>query len=118
MTCKMNIHSKAISNRYYRRVMCTTQESQLVLMNLLPLQDIGAEVHTNSTQTIVVISGTGIAIVKTKKYSLKKGDTLVIPSGYKHNVKAGKRGMKIYTVYSFGKGEYPEHDPHTKQMYK
>ena len=40
-----NIEEKAIQNENFREVLFTSQHSQLVVMSLLPLEDIGPEVH-------------------------------------------------------------------------
>jgi len=112
MSFKINIYDKTISNTYYRNVLYTTDDLQLVVMNLLPNQEIGKEKH-NGTQFIRIESGHGTAIVKNKRYILREGSALIINPHSYHNIIAGSDGMKLYTIYS-----PPEHEEHEKQKTK
>ena len=40
-----NIEEKALQNSYFREVLYTDERVQLVVMSLLPGEEIGAEVH-------------------------------------------------------------------------
>ena len=112
MSYKLNIENKTLDNTYYRNVLYTTENIQLVLMNLHPKQEIGNEKHDGS-QFIRVESGSGTAIVSGKKYYLTDGSALVINPETYHNIIAGKDGMKLYSIYS-----PPQHDPDVKQKEK
>ena len=109
----MNLESYTLRNRYYRRVVYTTTQLQLVVMNLLPHEEIGIETHKNTTQFIYVESGSGYAIIRKKKFPLKNGSAVIIPSKTKHNIIAGRKGMQLYTLYS-----PPEHSRNKKQLVK
>jgi quercetin dioxygenase-like cupin family protein len=85
---------------------------QLVVMNLLPNQEIGKEKHDGS-QFIRVEEGSGVAIVKDKKYILKDGSALIINANTYHIITAGDNGMKLYSIYS-----PPQHKNGTKEKYK
>jgi mannose-6-phosphate isomerase-like protein (cupin superfamily) len=108
MEFKANIEKLTLNNRYYRKVLHTTPQQQLVLMNLKPHEEIGMEKHSYITQFIRVEDGTGKAIINKREYRLKDGDALVIPPNTTHNIIAGKIGLKLYTIYS-----PPEHDSNT-----
>ena len=112
MSYKVNIENKTLDNTYYRNVLYTTENIQLVLMNLRPKQEIGNEKHDGS-QFIRVESGSGTAIVAGKKYYLADGSVLIINQETYHNIIAGKNGMKLYAIYS-----PPQHDPNAKQKEK
>ena len=112
MSFKTNIENKTLQNMYYRNVLYTNDDMQLVLMNLSPNQEIGMEKHDGS-QFIRVEEGFGTAVVKNKRYNLSDGSALVIDSGSYHNIIAGKEGMKMYSIYS-----PPQHKKDTKQKYK
>jgi mannose-6-phosphate isomerase-like protein (cupin superfamily) len=112
MSYKTNIENKTIQNNYYRNVLYTNNNMQLVLMNLLPKQEIGMEKH-NGSQFIRVEKGNGIAIVKNKRYYLSDGSALVIDANTNHNIIAGKNGMKLYSIYT-----PPQHDTDVKARYK
>uniref|UniRef100_A0A6C0EMC0 Cupin type-2 domain-containing protein n=1 Tax=viral metagenome TaxID=1070528 RepID=A0A6C0EMC0_9ZZZZ len=108
---KGNIEKQTLRNRYYRRVLFTSKEMQLVLMKIRPRDEIGMEVHPKTSQFIRVEGGKGYAVVAGKRYNLKNGDALLVPSKTKHNIIAGKRGLRLYTIYA-----PPEHPPKTKEL--
>lgn len=109
---KGNIEKKTRSNSFYRRVLSTTPNMQLVLMSLKPNIEIGMEKHPNTTQFIRVEKGRGMAIISGSKRFLKDGDALMIPPNVYHNIiNTGKKPLKLYTLYS-----PPEHaQQHTEK---
>lgn len=102
-----NIEYLSQNNKYYRRVLFTTQEMQLVLMSLKPLEEIGEEIHPKTTQFIRVEKGMGLAIIDNVEYEISDGDVVVIPGGTLHNIinSSDTHPLKLYTIYS-----PPEHD--------
>lgn len=109
---KINIEKKSIANKYYRKVLCTTPQMQLVLMSIPPTDDIPLETHVSTTQFIRVESGTCLVLVSGKRHRLSSGDSIVIPPSTQHYVKnTGKTPLKLYTIYS-----PPEHKPDTIQL--
>lgn len=113
MSKKLNIENVTTANKFYRKVIHTTKEMQLVVMNLKPKEEIGAEVHPSTTQFIRVEEGNGTAIIGKTKYPLKPGDSVMIKNKTRHNIIAGSKGLQIYTLYS-----PPEHDKNCKQKTK
>lgn len=109
---KDNIERATLHNNYYRKVVATTAQLQLVLMSLPDGVEIGDEVHPTTTQFIRVESGTGVAYVSGKRYNLKDGDAIVIPPNSRHNIKS-THNLKLYTIYS-----PPEHAPNTLERTK
>lgn len=99
---KTNIEDKAVQNEYFREVLCTAQHSQLVVMSLLPNQDIGVETHEIVDQFIRVEEGEGKAILNGEEMMLVNGDAIVIPAGVEHNVinTSSDTSLKLYTLYS------------------
>ena len=49
---RANIEKKTLENKYYRKVLNTTNESQLVIMSIPVGDDIDREVHRKTTQFI------------------------------------------------------------------
>ena len=96
---KINIEQKTLINQNYRKVLYTTDDLQLVLMSIQPYEEIGEEIHDGS-QFIRVERGNGRAIINGKTYQLRDGISVVIDAGTKHNVIAGREGLKLYTIYS------------------
>jgi len=99
MNYKINIEKETLLNKNYRKVLFTTSDIQIVVMSLLPYEEIGMEKHDGS-QFIRIESGNGTAYISGKKFLLYDGIALVIPSNHLHNIIAGKNGLKIYTIYS------------------
>lgn len=111
----LDIEKDTIENDYYRKVIYTFKESQLVLMSIDPLDEIGVESHRDNDQFIRVESGKGVAIVSGKKTMLKNGIAIGIPKGSIHNIIniSHDEPLKLYTVYS-----PPVHAPNTIEKTK
>lgn len=111
---KTNIERKTRKNKYYRRVVFTTPQLQLVLMSLNKNEEIGREKHKRTTQFIRVEKGHAKAIIGRKTYLLKDGDAIIIPPNRYHNIiNTGAGKLKLYTLYS-----PPEHPKNRVQIYK
>lgn len=96
-----NIEQTTIENQFYRKVLFTGENSQLVLMSLKPGEDIGSEIH-NVDQFFRFETGQGKAILNDKEQTVADGDAIVIPSGTKHNIvnTSKTENLKLYSIYS------------------
>ena len=96
-----NIEKEAEENEYFRKVLYTDERVQLVVMSLLPLEEIGAEVH-QLDQFIRVEEGEGKAVLDGVEHELKAGYAVVVPKGTLHNIvnTSADKPMKLYTVYA------------------
>ena len=74
----VNIEDAAATNVNYRRVLFTAKHAQLVLMNLMPGEEIGEEVH-ELDQFIRFEAGEGSVILDGKTHSVSDGFAVVIP---------------------------------------
>lgn len=97
----INIEEKALTNTYFREVLYTDPRVQLVVMSLLPLEDIGEEVH-QLDQFIRVEKGRGRAVLDGEEHAIADGSAIVIPKGTRHNIinDATDEMMKLYTLYA------------------
>lgn len=96
-----NIKDITLENNYYRQILSTTPTQQLVVMSLLPKQDIGMEIHPYTTQFIRIEQGTGEAIMDNTYCELEDDDVIVIPPNTLHNItNTGTIPLKLYTIYS------------------
>jgi mannose-6-phosphate isomerase-like protein (cupin superfamily) len=96
-----NIEKKTQENENFREVLFTAPHSQLVVMSLLPGEEIGMEVHPNVDQFLRIESGTGKAILNGEESAISDGFAIVVPAGTNHNIiNTGADKMKLYTVYS------------------
>ena len=101
MVFHKNIVEFAKQNENFRQVINTGEHSQLVLMSLLPGEDIGEEVHTTVDQILVFVEGNGEAVIEGVPSPIISGDLVFVNAGVKHNFKnTGSIPLKIYTIYS------------------
>lgn len=95
-----NIEKDTLENEDYRRVLYTAKNSQLVLMNIKPGDEIGEEVH-ELDQFLRFEAGSGKAIIDGVESEVSDGVAVVVPAGAKHNfINTGDVDLKLYTVYS------------------
>ncbi len=110
------IEGETRKNTDFRRVLYTGKNSQLVLMSLKPLEEIGMETHKDVDQFFRFESGEGIVSIDGVEHKIKDGDAAIVPCGAKHNVvnTSKTQELKLYTIYS-----PPEHQDkvirHTKK---
>ena len=96
----VNIEKETLENENFRKVLYTSNYSQLVVMNIEPGDDIGMEVH-GLDQFIRIESGKGKAILNGQEYEIEDDWAVVIPAGVEHNiVNTGDEPLKLYTIYS------------------
>lgn len=98
----INIEKKALENENFREVLHTVQHSQLVVMSLLPNEDIGMEVHEIVDQFIRIEKGEARAILNGEEIMLSDGDVIVVPAKAEHNIinTSSTDKLKLYTIYS------------------
>ena len=89
-------------NSDFRRVLYTGKHSQLVLMNLKPGEEIGAEVHSHLDQFFRFESGEGAVVIDGVRHKVHDGDGVIVPAGANHNVinTSKTAALKLYTLYS------------------
>ena len=97
----VNIEKATMQNDNFRKALNTAKHSQLVVMSLLPGEDIGAEVH-DLDQFIRFESGRGKVILDGKEHAVEDDWAVVIPAGVEHNVinTSDSEKMKLYSIYS------------------
>ena|SRR3989304_5851433 len=97
-----NIEKLTQANAYFRQVVYTGQHTQLVLMCLLPNEDIGMEIHEIVDQFLRIEEGEGKVIMNGKEQTVKDGDVIIVPAGTQHNVvnTSSEKHLKLYTLYS------------------
>ncbi|PIS21846.1 cupin domain-containing protein [candidate division WWE3 bacterium CG_4_10_14_0_2_um_filter_42_7] len=97
-----NIEELTLAGENFREVLFTGSHLQLVLMSLLPNEDIGVETHSNVDQFFRFESGEGKVVINGKEYLVKDGSAVVVPAGSEHNIinTSAELPLKIYTIYS------------------
>jgi len=97
-----DIEAETIGNTNFRKVLFTGVHSQLVVMSLLPGEDIGMEVHANVDQFFRFESGVGKAVLNGEEILFKANDVVIVPAGTNHNIinTSTTEPLKLYTIYS------------------
>lgn len=97
-----NIEKETLENDNFRKVLYTAKNCQLVLMSLLPKEQIGLETHSKIDQFFRFESGKGKCIIDDNEYDVKDGDAIIVPAGSKHNIinTSEDKALKLYTIYS------------------
>ena len=96
-----NIEDRTSKNRDFRHVAFTGPHMQLVLMTLLPGQEIGEEIHHDTDQFFRVEEGSGEVWMDGVSTRIDDDTVIVIPAGARHNiVNTGHKPLKMYTIYA------------------
>ena len=97
-----NIEELTLKNDYFRQVLYTVKGLQLVLMSLLPGEEIGLEVHHDNVQFFRFEAGEGKVIIDDNEYLVQDWSSIIVPAGAQHNVinTSSTEPLKMYTIYS------------------
>lgn len=97
-----NIEELTLGNTNFRKVLSTNGHSQLVVMSLKPMEDIGMEVHNDVDQFFRIDAGEGKVIANGQEFNITDGYAIVIPAGTEHNIinTSETEDLKLYTIYS------------------
>lgn len=97
-----NIDDRTKDNSNFRTVLYTGAHSQLVVMSLKPLEEIGMEVHPNVDQFFRFEQGEGKVIMNGEEYTVGENMVVIVPAGTNHNVinTSEHEDLKLYTIYS------------------
>lgn len=101
-----DINGKVIANTYFRQVLETGKNTQVVIMSIPANGEIGSEVHEENDQILYLVHGEGRVVLNGEEKPFRQGDLVLVKAGTKHNfITAGSESMKIITTYS------PPHHP-------
>lgn len=97
----VNIEKASLENEYFRKVLYTAKNCQLVVMSLKPGEDIGEEIH-QLDQFIRCETGQGKAILDGVAHQISDGFSVIVPAGAKHNIinTSSEKPLKLYTLYA------------------
>lgn len=96
-----NIEKSSEENKFFRQVLFTSKNLQLVVMSLKPREDIGTETH-QLDQFIRVEKGSGKSVLNGVESALESGFAVIVPAGVEHNIVnvSETENLKLYTVYA------------------
>lgn len=97
------IEDLTVENENFRQVLFTGEHMQLVVMCLLPGEEIGNEVHDDVDQFFRIEGGEATFVLNNEdKQVAHDGDAVIVPAGAWHNVinTSATEKLKLYTVYT------------------
>jgi len=96
-----NIEKESLENTNFRKVMYTDERLQLVVMSLLPGEEIGEEVH-QLDQFIRIEAGEAKAVLDGEETTLQDGSVIIVSAGARHNLinTSQTESLKLYTLYA------------------
>jgi mannose-6-phosphate isomerase-like protein (cupin superfamily) len=101
-----DILQRAKDNTYFRQVLATGKNVQVVIMSIPPGGEIGSETHQGNDQTLYLVDGSGQVVLDGQTADFNRGDLVLVLAGTLHNfITKGTESMKIITTYS------PPHHP-------
>jgi mannose-6-phosphate isomerase-like protein (cupin superfamily) len=96
-----DIEARTEDNRDFRRVLYTGPRMQLVVMSLLPGEEIGEEVHPKTDQFFRVEKGKGEISIDGRTTPIESDVAMLVPAGARHNVRnTGEKPLRLYTLYA------------------
>jgi len=101
MTFNVDIVAEAKANTYFRRVISTGPNAQIVLMSIPPRGEIGEEVHEHVDQVLAFVAGEGVATLEGQDSAVGPDRLVHVPAGLRHNVvNRGSTDLRLYTIYA------------------
>lgn len=91
-----------LNNNSFRRVLFTTPHEQLVVQSLRPNEEVGIEIHDDTTQFFRFEHGDGQVILNDQVFDIHADDSVIVPPSVKHNIvnTSSETTLKFYTIYS------------------
>lgn len=106
---RVDIFARAVTNPYFREVLSTGPHAQVVVMSIPAGGEIGEETHREVDQILVVVTGTGVAVLEGESGPIRAGSLVHVPAGTRHNIRSDRTSeLKLYTIYA-----PPQHAPGT-----
>jgi len=101
MAFNIDIVAAAKANTFFRQVLSTGPNAQVVVMTIAPGGEIGEEVHEHVDQILAFVEGEGVAILEGVESPVGPDRLVHVPAGLRHNVvNRGSVDLRLYTVYA------------------
>lgn len=101
MGFNIDIVEAARKNEFFRQVLSTGANAQVVVMSIPPCGEIGEEVHEHVDQVLTFVAGEGVAILEGEESRVGPDHLVHVPAGVRHNVvNRGSFPLRLYTVYA------------------
>jgi mannose-6-phosphate isomerase-like protein (cupin superfamily) len=95
-----DMNKLATENDFFQKEVYLDKQIQIVLMSLLPGEEIGMESH-RADQSTFFVEGDGQAVIDGHSTKVGANHLLVIPKGAQHNIiNKGSAPLKLFSVYA------------------
>lgn len=109
MAFSIDIVAAAKANTFFRQVLSTGPNAQVVVMSIPAGGEIGEEVHEHVDQVLAFVEGQGVAILDGHESPVGPDGLVHVPAGTRHNfVNTGSADLRLFTIYA-----PPQHAPGT-----
>ncbi len=98
-----NIKQLTKENDNFRKVLYTGEHAQVVLMSLLPGEEIGEEVHPTTDQILCLVHGDEEVkvVINDVPFWADEHGIIFVPAGAKHNIiNKSQDELKLFTIYA------------------
>jgi len=101
MAFNIDIAEAAKANEFFRQVLSTGVNAQVVVMSIPAGGEIGEEVHEHVDQVLAFVAGEGVAIMDGEESHVGPDRLVHVPAGVRHNVvNRGAFPLRLFTVYA------------------
>jgi len=96
-----NIKKAARKNLAFRKTICTGAFSELVVISIPPMGELGEGAHHNADVIMFIVEGKGEVIFGDRKEVANKHDAILVTAGRLHNLRnIGHGDLKLFAVFS------------------
>jgi len=96
----VDIKEATKENGFFLKVLLTPTKVQVIVMSLLPGDEIGSEIHEGD-QLLYAAKGQGVAILNDSNENFEKGTIFCVPAGARHNViNTGGVPLELLSIYA------------------
>jgi len=96
-----NIKEAAKKNLAFRQTLCKGAFSELVVISIPPMGDLGEGAHDDTDVILFIVDGKGEVTFGDRKEIAHKHDAILISAGRIHNLRnIGRHDLKLFAVFS------------------
>jgi mannose-6-phosphate isomerase-like protein (cupin superfamily) len=96
-----NIKEAARNNQAFSQIVCTGAFSELVVVSIPSMGELGEAVHDNADVILFIVEGKGEVIFGLRKEVAKRHDAILVTAGRLHNLRnIGHGALKLFAVFS------------------
>lgn len=98
-----NIKKAAKNNLDFRKTICRGAFSELFLISIPPMGELGEEAHDSADVIMFIVEGRGEVTFGDRKETANNHDAILVTAGRLHNLRnigRGHRDLKLFAVFT------------------